>query len=425
LAVFSIAGISAAILLSLLVLPHLIPADGSEGGARGSGGSVRVRRRRGPILAGWLLLLALCGWQSTHLEFNGDLRRMSLVPDELAAAESKVRGTWGDFRGQAMVWARGADLEQALAVNERLFSLLKKELPGEPMVSIAPLLPPAEVQEANRARWRAFWQGERGARILAGLRREATALGFSDQAFAPFFEALDAPYRPVTLQGMREAGLGSLVESLLVGEGEGAEVLTLVPDRPELAALVEGQIPDGVRLVSQGRFRREVSAAIGKDFFRFILLASAVVVLLLALLFRRADKVIAAAVPVATGLLVMFGAMGALGLEFNLFNVIATILVIGLGVDYGIFMVCKVTEGLDRATGKAVLVSGLTTLAGFGALVMARHPALHSIGVTVLLGIGSAIPAALLVIPALYGGKAEADDRSGDREELVREANGL
>jgi predicted RND superfamily exporter protein len=50
---------------------------------------------------------------------------------------------------------------------------------------------------------------------------------------------------------------------------------------------------------------------------------------------------------------------------------------------------------------RAVLVSGLTTLAGFGALVLARHPALHSIGVTVLLGIGAAIPAALLVIPAL------------------------
>ena len=36
------------------------------------------------------------------------------------------------------------------------------------------------------------------------------------------------------------------------------------------------------------------------------------------------------------------------------------------------------------------------------ALVLARHPALHSIGVTVLFGIGIAIPAALLVIPALY-----------------------
>jgi len=74
-------------------------------------------------------------------------------------------------------------------------------------------------------------------------------------------------------------------------------------------------------------------------------------------------------------------------------------------VDYGIFMVCKVSEGFDHATDRAVLVSGLTTLAGFGALALASHPAMHSIGVTVLLGIGSALPAALLVVPALAGSR--------------------
>ena len=97
----------------------------------------------------------------------------------------------------------------------------------------------------------------------------------------------------------------------------------------------------------------------------------------------------------------MVGVMGALGMAFNLINVIAAILIIGLGVDYGIFMVNKLSNGTGRSTERAVCVSGLTTLAGFGALVLARHPALHSIGVTVLLGITAAVPSALLVIPAL------------------------
>ena len=97
----------------------------------------------------------------------------------------------------------------------------------------------------------------------------------------------------------------------------------------------------------------------------------------------------------------MVGVMGALGISFNLINVIAAILIIGLGVDYGIFMVNKLSNATDHRTARAVCVSGLTTLAGFGALVLARHPALHSIGVTVLLGITAAVPSALLVIPAL------------------------
>jgi predicted RND superfamily exporter protein len=49
------------------------------------------------------------------------------------------------------------------------------------------------------------------------------------------------------------------------------------------------------------------------------------------------------------------------------------------------------------------MLSGLTTITGFGALVFAQHPALFSIGLTVLLGIGAAIPSAIYVIPALYG----------------------
>ena len=105
----------------------------------------------------------------------------------------------------------------------------------------------------------------------------------------------------------------------------------------------------------------------------------------------------------------MFGVMGGLGIGFNLFNVVAAILIIGLGVDYGILVVCRISEGSNHATEKAVLVSGLTTLAGFGALVMARHPALHSIGVTVILGIGAAIPSALFVIPGDSGISSRQD----------------
>ena len=205
----------------------------------------------------------------------------------------------------------------------------------------------------------------------------------------------------MTLASLKAAGLGSLVEALVVPEGEKMRLLTLAPATPRVAELLKADGPAGVRLVSQGRFREEISGAIGRDFKSFLLGATLVNVLLLVLLYRRPLKILVSALPVATGLLGMFGIMAATGTAFNLFNVIAAILVIGLGVDYGIFMVCRVFEGHQRGVDRAVLASGLTTLAGFGALVLARHPALHSIGLSVLLGIGVAIPTALLVIPAL------------------------
>jgi uncharacterized protein len=398
LAVFSIAGLIAALALALLVLPHLLRSGPPPAAPAGPAGGFS-RPLRWTILGCWLVFCLWSGWQATGLTINGDLRSVSLVPPALAATEAQVKATWGGFRDQAMIWTAAGSEEQSLGAATAIFNTLQQS--GVPLVSLAPLLPPEAVQRANRQRWRAFWQGAEGQAILARLDQEAAGLGFAADAFAPFTGSLSAPAAPVTLASLKAAGLGSLVEALVVPEGEKMRLLTLAPATPRVAELLKVDGPAGMRLVSQGRFREEISGAIGRDFKSFLLGATLVNVLLLVLLYRRPLKILVSALPVATGLLGMFGIMAATGTAFNLFNVIAAILVIGLGVDYGIFMVCRVFEGHQRGVDRAVLASGLTTLAGFGALVLARHPALHSIGLSVLLGIGVAIPTALLVIPAL------------------------
>jgi predicted exporter len=403
LAVFAIVGLTVSLLLSLVVLPHLVPSAVDVDDRLFE--PARPGKKRGRlILLCWGVLLLLSLWQGSGLRFNGDLRTLSLVPPDLAAAEEQLKETWGDFRGKALIFAEGEDLQSALAANDRLFVRLSSALPAGDIVSLAPLLPSEATQAENRSRWMAFWQGEAGKRAIAHLQEKAAALGFSPDAFAPFLQHLKESPPPVTVEALGAAGLGELVGALVLRDEKMVRILSLVPDTAEVASLLDeaGETGEtGWRLVSQSRFRQEVGRAIGRDFFRFILLASLAVTLLLVWLFRHPGKVLLALVPVGTGLAAMFGAMAALGLDFTLFNVVATVLVIGLSVDYGIFMVCKLTQGMDRSVDRAVLVSGLTTLAGFGALVLARHPALHSIGVTVLLGIGAAIPAALLVIPAL------------------------
>ncbi len=52
-------------------------------------------------------------------------------------------------------------------------------------------------------------------------------------------------------------------------------------------------------------------------------------------------------------------------------------------------------------TIKAVKISGLTTLAGFGVLVFARHPSLNSLGATVSIGITAALCCAIFILPHL------------------------
>lgn len=402
LALYAMSGIAASLLISLVVLPHLVPAAPAvERLAPAPGG--RRKLPRAWVLGGWLLLLLGCATQIGKLRFDGDLRGMNLVPAELRAVEREMQQTWGNLRGQAIAFVEGPDLETALAGNERLFRHLSASLPPGEIVSLAPLLPAAATRRENRERWVTFWQGAEGESILRGLEAEGRCLGFAPGAFDAFRQRLAAPAAGDGIESLRGAGLGEVADALLVREAGRVRLLTLLPDTAATAALFAdaGQLPPGTRLVSQRRFGEIIGDAIGRDFRRYLLLTSLVVATVVVLVFRQWRKIALTLVPVLTGMVVMTGAMGWLGLPFNLFNIVATVLTIGLCVDYGIYMVCKLTEGSDYAADRAVLVSGLTTLAGFGILVLARHPALHSIGVSVLLGVGAAIPAALLVLPAL------------------------
>ena len=402
LAVYSMTGIVAALAISLLVLPHLIkPAP--DGGIPLDPRTGNWRLPRRTVIGIWLALLALCAWQATKIRFNGDLQAVSMVTPDLRRAEDELVRTWGDMRGKALIFSEGKDLEGALALNERLFARLSGRIPAGDLVSLAPLLPSAGRQEENRRRWLSFWGAGRAARLGRDLAREGEGFGFSRDAFAPFLASLTAPPPAATVEGLRQAGMGELVDSLVITTPGAVRVLTLVPDNPQLVAALTDELKDlsGVRLVSQSRFGANVGRAILHDFTRYLAVTSALVLALLLLLFRNLRRVMLVLVPVVTGVICTLGAMGLFGMEFNIFNIAATILIIGLCVDYGIFMVCRITEGSDRIANRAVLVSGLTTLAGLGALALARHPSMHSIGITVLLGIGTGIPAALLVIPAL------------------------
>jgi hopanoid biosynthesis associated RND transporter like protein HpnN len=122
--------------------------------------------------------------------------------------------------------------------------------------------------------------------------------------------------------------------------------------------------------------------------------------------FRSLLAVILALIPVGIGTLWLAGLMGRLGVPFNPANIMTLPLVIGIGVTNGIHILNRYAEErtpgiLARSTGKAVLVSGLTAIAGFGSLVLAKHRGIHSLGVIMSIGIGTCMIAGLTFLPAM------------------------
>jgi hypothetical protein len=132
----------------------------------------------------------------------------------------------------------------------------------------------------------------------------------------------------------------------------------------------------------------------------------AAIALLVLLHFRSVTAVVLSLIPVAIGTLWLAGLMGWAGVPLNLANIMTLPLVIGIGVTNGIHILNRYAEEgtpdiLARSTGKAVLVSGLTAIAGFGSLILAKHRGIHSLGFIMSVGIATCMIAGLTFLPAL------------------------
>jgi hopanoid biosynthesis associated RND transporter like protein HpnN len=134
--------------------------------------------------------------------------------------------------------------------------------------------------------------------------------------------------------------------------------------------------------------------------------ACMVIALMLLVHFRNVTCLLLAMLPVVIGIIWTFGLMGALGIAFNPVNIIAPTLLIGIGVTNGIQILNRFTEEqhpsiLGKSTGKAVLVSALTTCTGFGSLIPAEHEGIGSLGVVMAAGSAFCMIASLTILPAL------------------------
>ena len=195
-------------------------------------------------------------------------------------------------------------------------------MPVDKIISLAPIFPSEKTEASNRERWKGFWA--QGNEKLANrlITDEGGKVGFSANAFTPFFDMLKKEPVPLAVNDLNVIGLNELYDSLVLREKDKVLTLTLTPDTEEIVGLFDKDKnrPEGVRLVSQGRFRSIISKALVDNFTRYIILALIIIIVSVSILFRNLKKIILALMPVATGLIFMLGAMGFMGIEFNLFQ---------------------------------------------------------------------------------------------------------
>jgi len=402
LAMFSIFGLLASVLFSFLVLPHL----SRKGIRRRSFLLHNGLNNRYPtcILAISTLMVGICIWFGFSITIDPDLRSIGYVPNTVREAEADFKKTWGDVRNKALVFTQGCTQQITLSQNEHLYLALKKRFPKLSVASLAPIIPAFTTQADNRARWIKFWTESKKQELTKSLQSSSDTLGFSAKAFTPFLQKLTLIPEPVTPGDLDNASL-SLLHDIFLPDAATNDptIVTYLPDSKDIRRFFtpEQEQELGVHLVSGSRFKTILEATMKSDIISFITISGLSVILLNLVLFRNFRRTCIAILPAISGVCAVFGGLGFVGTPLNLFHITALPLVIGLGADYGIFLVCSETQPLKLDTLPAVAASGLTTLAGFGVLILARHPSLSSLGITVLLGVGTALLVALFMIPHL------------------------
>jgi predicted RND superfamily exporter protein len=127
-----------------------------------------------------------------------------------------------------------------------------------------------------------------------------------------------------------------------------------------------------------------------------------------ALMLRRLRETLLALLPLALGLVWTVGLMYVFDLKFNLGNVFGLPLILGAAAEYGLNIVIRYIEGREhggplvaRSTIMGVLVAGLSTMVGFGSLLLAHHRGIYGLGLLLTLGTAASLTASLIVLPVL------------------------
>jgi uncharacterized protein len=122
--------------------------------------------------------------------------------------------------------------------------------------------------------------------------------------------------------------------------------------------------------------------------------------------FRSVVFTVLALVPPLLGGLLSYGALSILGISFNPANLILLPLILGIGVDDGVHVLHDFHSQCDGyrlspSTMNAIVLTSLTSMIGFGSMMIAAHRGLYSVGLVLVIGVGSCLFVSLVTLPAI------------------------
>jgi predicted RND superfamily exporter protein len=407
-------------LAMLTVFPALLallPARWWAIGARAPSGGLlaAIGRLAGRRPKRVLALAALVGVAAVPLALRTRFdRRLLAQPPSMppVRVQAELEQRFGERERALIVLVEDGDRERALERGDAWLAVierLRKEGAVRSYSSTASLFPAPSTQARRQARLAEF----AGPGAAARLRQALAGAGFATDAFAHFLAQLEAPTPPLTFADPAARELDFLIRAH-VHDDPTHRLLALyvyaAPGAQErvAAALRAFAQSDGAIITGAPILEDTLHGILSSDTLRVTVISAGAVALLLALYFRRLRPWLAVMLPLVLAWIGFAAALALAHLPLNLYNLLSVPLVIGYGIDDHIFLVQRwqsepTIDGarLLATTGRAIVLTSLSTMAGFAGLAVAHFDGLRLLGLSGSLAVLFCLLAAFAVLPAL------------------------
>lgn len=371
-----------------------------------------ARRRAALLRAGVLVAAVVLGAGALRVRLDPSLDALRPRDSSAQRVQDEIQARFTDAGRGGAVLVRRPDVEQALVDGERVAAVLRDYRARgrlSSVQSVDALLPSERAQRARLARYDALPRAE-ALRHLEGTLR---AQGFKPEGFQNFFASFAQPRSAIVRLGdpalqpldfvidhhVRLRG-GQAIVTAYVNPADGVDWPAVAADlRDDLAGLP-------VAIASRALLEHELGIMLRRELALFLVLAFVGNLLLLIVIVRDLRVSLAVMTPVALVVLALFAGMGLFGVPIDPINLVIPPLLVGIGVDNGVYVAAATREhgGVGhalRAIGRAVVITSLTAIAGFGFLAFSTYPPLATMGRLMAIGLSLCLACTLFLLPAL------------------------
>ena len=375
-----------------------------------------------PLLAVILLVTVVCigAYVVRGTQFDANMHNLGYEEENTTYSENLLRQKTFTGDKEKYFAASGKTMEEAIAhfgVLEHKLDSLKRIGLVKSYTPTDQVFVPLQIQRQRIAAWKSYWTEARLQKVHALINQTAPAAGLNPEGFEPFFELARADYEPDALYRagiIPEGYLSTLMEQSYDGEYLCFTSVRCANDTVQSKTSDYYRICDAIanvpHLMVLDTYYYTIDTLVGmnEDFnvLQWVSMAFVFVVLLAS--FRcNIRKTLLAFMPILLSWIIVLGAMALFDVRFNLINIIISTFIFGIGVDYSIFVMNGLTEGgtdnrLLSYHKTAIFFSAVILIVTVASMLVARHPAIRSVGFATLVGLVSAVVLSYVVQPAVW-----------------------